>query len=113
MEGLRDSVVWILNNMAGAELKLTMGNHQLLLSPKERELKQSAGFWESMELSHPRFVKWEPGCTEPASSERVRYKGPGRRQPGSRLSSAHLTYCMTSGKLLNLSVPLKNSSEKN
>ena len=45
MEGLGDSIVWILNNMAGAELKLTMGNHQLLLSPKERELKESVGFW--------------------------------------------------------------------
>ena len=44
MEDLGDSVVWILNNMAGAELKLTMGNHQLVLSPKERELKESAGF---------------------------------------------------------------------
>lgn len=65
-----------------------------------------------MELSHPRFIKWEPGCTELASCERVRYKGPGRRQPGSRLSSTHLTYCVTSGKLLNFSVPLKNSSEK-
>lgn len=44
MEDLGDSIVWILNNMAGAELKLTMGNHQLVLSPKERELKESAGF---------------------------------------------------------------------
>lgn len=45
MEDLGDSFVWILNNMAGAKLKLTMGSHQLLLSPKERELKESAGFW--------------------------------------------------------------------
>ena len=59
-----------------------------------------------MELLHPRFIKWEPGCTELASCESVRYKGPGRRQPGSRLSSTPLTYCVTSGKLLNLSVPL-------
>lgn len=29
----------------GAELKLTMGNHQLLLPSKERGLTGSVGFW--------------------------------------------------------------------
>lgn len=46
-----------------------------------------------------------------APCERAGSEGPGHRQPGSRSDSTCSPHCVTSGKSLNLSVPLKNSSE--